>query len=97
MLVKVQLGEKEYIYLNLAQTIIVHFSKEDFTIYIRSVYSTATCHVENEIFYSNAQDLIDEYTLHPLEEKNDTEKYRLDVNAGGTTSLLNLLTNRPIS
>ena len=82
MLVKIQLGEKEYIYLNLAQTIIVHFSKEDFTIYIRSAYSTATYHFENEIFYSNAQDLIDEYTLHPLEEKNDTEKYRLDVNTG---------------
>lgn len=81
MLVKVQLGEKEYIYLNLAQTIIVRFSKEDFTIYIRSVHFTATYHFENEIFYSNAQDLIDEYTLHPLEE-NDTEKYRLDVNTG---------------
>ena len=37
--------------------------------------------IENEIFYLNAQDLIDEYTLHPLEE-NDTEKYRLDVNTG---------------
>lgn len=81
MLVKVQLGEKEYIYLNLAQTIIVRFSKEDFTIYIRSVHFTATYHFENEIFYSDAQDLIDEYTLHPL-EKNDTEKYRLDVNTG---------------
>lgn len=81
MLVKVQLGEKEYIYLNLAQTIIVRFSKEDFTIYIRSVHFTATYHFENEIFYSNAQDLINEYTLHPL-EKNDTEKYRLDVNTG---------------
>ena len=81
MLVKVQLGEKEYIYLNLAQTLIVHFSKEDFTIYIHSAYATATYHFENEILYSNAQDLIDEYTLHPLEE-NDTEKYRLDVNTG---------------
>lgn len=81
MLVKVQLGEKEYIYLNLAQTLIVHFSKEDFTIYIHSAYATATYHFENEIFYSDAQDLIDEYTLHPLEE-NDTEKYRLDVNTG---------------
>ena len=81
MLVKIQLGEKEYIYLNLAQTLIVHFSKEDFTIYIHSAYATATYHFENEIFYSDAQDLIDEYTLHPLEE-NDTEKYRLDVNTG---------------
>ena len=81
MLVKVQLGEKEYIYLNLAQTIIVHFSKEDCTMYIHSAYATATYHFENEIFYSDAQDLIDEYTLHPLEE-NDTEKYRLDVNTG---------------
>ena len=81
MFVKVQLGEKEYIYLNLAQTLIVHFSKEDFTIYIHSAYATATYHFENEIFYSDAQDLIDEYTLHPL-EKNDTEKYRLDVNTG---------------
>ena len=82
MLVKIQLSEEEYIYLNLAQTIIVHFSKEDFTIYIRSAYSTATYHFENESFYSDAQDLIDEYTLHPLGEKNDTEKYRLDVNTG---------------
>lgn len=81
MVVKVQLGEKEYIYLNLAQTIIVRFSKEDFTIHISSVCSTATYHFENEIFYSDAQDLIDEYTLHPLEE-NDAEKYRLDVNTG---------------
>ena len=81
MLVKVQLGEKEYIYLNLAQTIIVRFSKEDFTIHISSVCSTATYYFENELFYSYAQDLIDEYTLHPLEE-NDTEKYRLDVNTG---------------
>ena len=82
MLVKIQLGEKEYIYLNLAQTIIVHFSKEDFTIYIRSAYSTATYHFENKDYYEKAQNLIDEYTLHPLEEKNDTEKYRLDVNTG---------------
>lgn len=81
MLIKVQLGEREYIYLNLAQTIIVRFSKEDFTIHISSVCSTATYHFENELFYSYAQDLIDEYTLHPLEE-NDTEKYRLDVNTG---------------
>lgn len=81
MLIKVQLGEKEYIYLNLAQTIIVRFSKEDFTIHISSVCSTATYYFENELFYSYAQDLIDEYTLHPLEE-NDTEKYRLDVNTG---------------
>ena len=81
MLVKIQLSEEEYIYLNLAQTIIVHFSKEDFTIYIRSAYSTATYHFENESFYLDAQDLIDEYTLHPL-EKNDAEKYRLDVNTG---------------
>ena len=81
MLVKIQLSEAEYIYLNPAQTIIVHFSKEDFTIYIRSAYSTATYHFENEIFYSKAQDLIDEYTLHPLEE-NDTEKYRFNVNTG---------------
>ena len=82
MLVKIQISEEEYIYLNLAQTIIVHFSKEDFTIYISSACSTATYHFENEIFYSNAQDAIDEYILHPLEEKNDTEKYRLDVNTG---------------
>lgn len=82
MLIKVQLGEREYIYLNLAQTIIVRFSKEDFTIHISSVCSTATYYFENELFYSYAQDLIDEYTLHPLEEKNDTEKYRLDVNTG---------------
>lgn len=81
MLIKVQLGEKDYIYLNLAQTIIVRFSKEDFTIHISSVCSTATYYFENELFYSYAQDLIDEYTLHPLEE-NDTEKYRLDVNTG---------------
>ena len=81
MLVKIQLGEKEYIYLNLAQTIIVHFSEEDFTIYIRSAYSTATYHFENKDYYEKAQNLIDEYTLHPLEE-NDTEKYRLDVNTG---------------
>lgn len=67
MLVKVQLGEKDYIYLNLAQTIIVRFLKEDFTIHISSIYSTAVYYFENELFYSYAQDLIDGYTLHPLE------------------------------
>lgn len=81
MLVKVQLGEKDYIYLNLAQTIIVRFLKEDFTIHISSIYSTAVYYFENELFYSYAQDLIDEYTLHPLEEDGN-EKYRLDVNTG---------------
>lgn len=58
MLVKVQLGEKEYIYLNLAQTIIVHFSKEDFTIYIKSVCSTATYHFENESFIQMRKTLL---------------------------------------
>lgn len=82
MLVKIQLSEEKYIYLNLSQIIIVRFSKEDFTIHISSINSTALYYFENEDFYSNAQDIIDEYILHPLEEKNDTEKYRLDVNTG---------------
>lgn len=82
MLVKIQLSEEKYIYLNLSQIIIVRFSKEDFTIHISSINSTALYYFEDEDFYSNAQDAIDEYILHPLEEKNDTEKYRLDVNTG---------------
>lgn len=83
MLVKIQLGEEEYIYLNLAQAIIVRFStaNNSYTIHISSINSTAWYRFEDEDYYEKAQDLIDEYTLHPLEE-NDTEKYRLDVNTG---------------
>ena len=81
MLIKIQLSETKYIYLNLSQIIIVRLSEEDFTIHISSINFTALYYFEDEDYYEKAQNLIDEYTLHPLEE-NDTEKYRLDVNTG---------------
>ena len=84
MLVKIQISEEEYIYINLSQAITVRFFKENYAykIIIGSMNFTDVYRFENKDYYEKAQNLIDEYTLHPLEEKNDTEKYRLDVNTG---------------
>lgn len=83
MLVKIQISEEEYIYINLSRAITVRFLKENYAykIIISSMNFTNVHRFENKDYYEKAQDLIDEYTLHSLEE-NDTEKYRLDVNTG---------------
>lgn len=73
MLVKIQLSEEEYTYLNLSQIVTIWFFKENYAykMNISSINSSYTYRFENEDFYFKAQDLIDEYILHPLEVEDE--------------------------